>query len=133
MKEILTEGSIVALIVGLVIGFFKLIEKIWPNKHIPFLQCPNKIETLAGDMIMIKDALIKVEENTAETRGHAIHLLGQHAPEGGVEQWKIPSRMIPLLEDAVKQGELTLSTMKQNHTEMIRVLEKIANRRDESR
>ena len=138
--ETLTEGSFVAIIVGLVLGVFKLLEKIWPGKSTPFLQCPNKIEGLADTMDDVKASLHKIEDCSVATKNSVNHLLGQHAPEGGVEQWKIPNKMVPLLEAAVRQGERTLEAIERQHnetkkqnTDMIRVLERIADRRNDSR
>ena len=65
--ENLTEGSFVAIIVGVVLGVFKLLEKIWPGKAAPVLQCPNKIEGLADTMKNIERSMEKVEDCVVHT------------------------------------------------------------------
>ena len=121
--EAITEGGIIAFIVAIVLGLFKFLDRIWPNKQgAMIVECPNKIEGLSSTMTNINRTLEKIEDDTSSTRSYSEHLVSQHAPEGGVEQWKIPKQMVPLLETSVKQGE-----------NIIRLLEMIAERRSEPR
>lgn len=76
------------------------------------VNCPNKIETLAETMRNLE----KIATKANEMAGHAVHgvnhLVEQHAPEDGVEQWKLQPRFERMWEE-MKDTQAKMLTVMQ--------------------
>jgi len=65
--------------------------------------CPNKIDTLAETMHNIETHTSRTAEDAGICKVGVARLVEQHAPQGGVEQWKIQPRFEKMIESTLSQ------------------------------
>jgi len=133
----------VALVVGLVMGLFKFLDRIWPGQRNGppkvIVDCPNKIHTLNSTLERQTKSLENLEEQHRPYDGHAVQeALGsledieasmkriekRTGPIDGVEQWKRSQMQDALLQKLIDTGAETLLVQQKS----LLVLEKIAAR-----
>jgi len=73
------------------------------GKRTYIVECPNKIESLAECLHNVEVNMSRVVEDASVCKAGVSCLVKQHAPENGIEQWKIQPRMERLLEQTLEQ------------------------------
>jgi hypothetical protein len=88
-----SETGIAVLALTVVLAAFKLFDHFMARRNggkLPIhIECPNKIESLNETIHKIESSVRKTAADSRDAATGVDHLVNQHAPEGGIEHWKI--------------------------------------------
>jgi len=103
------ETSVVVLALTIVMIAVQIVSKWIDNRRNGngrrsyVVPCPNKIEGLAECLHNVEVNMSRVVEDAAVCKAGVSCLVKQHAPQNGIEQWKIQPRLERLLEQTLEQ------------------------------